>query len=140
MPKKEMRELDKSIKEAEDFMALWLKFHELYKQSIKDKVIVPEAEKNFLETQTVIARRYRSLTAKTCAPPYFEDKPYDAIKGILSIERVSNLSDMQLSKIERKWRSSYTSLNRLLEGLKAEREKLSKPGRVSLLLNKLKGG
>ena len=124
MPRKEIREVDKLIKDAKDFMALWVKFHELYKEAIKDKVISPEEEKTFLETKSVIARRYQALIDEIGAPSSPEDRIFDVISSILSLETVASLSDMQLAKIEQDWHNSYISLNRLLGGLETQREKL----------------
>src|SRR3989338_2584781 len=98
MPRKEIREVDKLIKDAKDFMALWVKFHELYKEAIKDKVISPEEEKTFLETKSVIARRYQALIDEIGLPSSPEDKTFDVISSILSLETVASPSDMQLAK------------------------------------------
>ena len=55
------KDLELKIKRVKEFMQLWIKFHDLYKDALSDGVITPEEESNFLETKSLIARKYQAL-------------------------------------------------------------------------------
>ena len=126
------KELEKKIKQLKEFMELWIKFHELYKSATKNRVISPDEEKAFLETKSLIARKYQALMDNLNIEPTAEDKTLDIISQILSLETVSSISDMQMRKIEGDWHESYISLNKLLGKLDNKKEELAKinTGRV----------
>src|SRR3972149_6376919 len=83
------KELEKKIKQIKEFMELWVKFHELYKSATKNRVISPDEEKAFLETKSLIARKYQALMDNLNIEPTAEDKTMDIISQVLSLETVS---------------------------------------------------
>ena len=100
------KELEEKIKKTKEFMELWIKFHNLYKEALKDKVVDPEEEKAFLETKSLIARKYQALTDLLKITPSTEDKTIDVISQVLSLQSISTLSDVQLEEIDNGWHLS----------------------------------
>ncbi|MBI4435867.1 MAG: hypothetical protein HY590_00410 [Candidatus Omnitrophica bacterium] len=131
------RDLEEKIKKSKEFMDLWVKFHNLYKEALKDKVVDPEEEKAFLETKSLIARKYQALTDLLKITPSTEDKTIDVISQVLSLQGISALSDVQLEEIENGWHHSNIFLNKLLGSLENRKESLSKIHPLSVLFPKI---
>ena len=108
---------EEMIKQVKDFIELWVKFHDLYQEAITKEKITPEEEKTFLETKSLIARKYQKLLDTLGIDPTPEDKTFNVISQVLSLSSVSSISDMQMSKIESDWHESYISLNKILGSL-----------------------
>jgi len=134
------KELEEKIKKTKEFMELWIKFHNLYKEALKDKVVDPEEEKAFLETKSLIARKYQALTDLLKITPSTEDKTIDVISQVLSLQSISTLSDVQLEEIDNGWHHSNIFLNKLLGSLENRRETLLKINPLSVLLPKIFSG
>ncbi len=131
------KELEKKIKQIKEFMELWVKFHELYKSATKNRVISPDEEKAFLETKSLIARKYQALMDNLNIEPTAEDKTMDIISQVLSLETVSSISDMQMRKIENDWHDSYISLNKLLGKLENKREDFAKMRTGKIMMKRI---
>ena len=134
------REIEEKIKKSKEFMELWIKFHNLYKEALKDKVVDPEEEKAFLETKSLIARKYQALTDLLKITPSTEDKTIDVISQVLSLQSISTLSDVQLEEIDNGWHHSNIFLNKLLGSLENRKETVSKINPLSVLIPKIFSG
>lgn len=117
--------LEKKIKQTKEFVELWLKFRQLYRSAIGKSKILPEEEKIFLETKTLIARRYQSLIEALGVKPSVDDRTFDVIKDVLSLERVTTMSDDQMQRIENDWHNSLIIFNQILGGLENKKEELA---------------
>ena len=131
------KEIENKIKHLKEFMQLWMKFHDMYKDAISRETISPEDEKNFLETESLIARKYQALKSLFGMEPSYEDRTYDVISQILSLKSVAAISDLSLDKIESDWHDSYLMLNKLLGELEGQQESLSKISRLGLIVKKI---
>lgn len=125
------RELELKIKRLKEFMQLWIKFHEMYKSSISRETISPEDEKAFLDTKSLIARKYQALKDFLEITSSYDDKTFDVISQVLSLKSVSAISDLSMHKIENDWHNSYIQLNKLLGELEGKQEALRKVSRIS---------
>jgi len=132
------RDIEGKIKKTKEFMELWVKFHNLYKEALKKETIDPQDENTFLETKSLIARKYQALTDLLGMSSSLEqDKTFDVVSQVLSLQGVSALSDDQIQDIENGWQQSYIALNRILGGLDNRKEVLAKINPLSLLLPKI---
>ncbi len=125
------RELELKIKRLKEFMQLWIKFHEMYKSSISRETISPEDEKTFLDTKSLIARKYQALKDFLEIASSYDDKTFDVISQVLSLKSVSAISDLSMNKIENDWHNSYIQLNKLLGELEGKQEALRKVSRIA---------
>lgn len=116
------KELENRTKKTKDFAELWMKFRDMYIEATKKEVITPEEEKSFLETKSLIARKYQALVDTLKLKPTEEDRTLDVVSQVLSLKSLSTLSDMQTRKIESDWQSSYILLNKILGHLESEKE------------------
>ena len=131
------RNLESKIKHLKDFMQLWIKFHDMYKSAINRETITPEEESAFLETKSLIARKYQALKDYLDMNSSYDDRTFDVISQILSLKSVAATSDLSLHKIENDWHSSYIVLNKLMGELEGRQENLRKVSRTRLFLREL---
>ena len=131
------KRLEKKIKLLKEFMELWIKFHDLYKTALSKQSISPEEEKNFLETKSLIARKYQMLKDFLGIEPQTDDRTFDVISQVLSLESVSTISDLGIKKIESDWHNSYIQLNKLLGELESKTEDLKSINTFVIFLRKL---
>lgn len=133
------RKLESKIKRLKEFMQLWLKFHDMYKSAINRDTITPEEENAFLETKSLIARRYQALKEYLEIGSSYDDKTFDVISQLLSLKGVAVISDLSLRKIENDWHGSYIILNKFLGELEAKEESLRGVSKAKLILRDLAG-
>lgn len=131
------RELELKIKRLKEFMQLWVKFHDMYKDAISRDTISSKEESIFLETKSLIARKYQTLKEHLGIASSYEDKTFDVISQLLSLKGVAAISDLSLHKLEKDWHDSYILLNRLLGELESRQESLRKITRTSFIIKKL---
>ena len=125
-------ELEEKIKKTKEFMELWLKFRELYTKALKKEAIHAEEEMTFLETKSLIARKYQALMDRLEMEPSMDDKTFDVISQVLSLQSVSSISDVQIQEIETGWHRSFMFLNKLLGTLENQKETLARISPLSI--------
>lgn len=113
-----------SIGKTKEFMELWVKFHQIYKEAMGKSSITPEEEELFLQTKSIVARKFQILADSMSIDRTTIERTYDVIGQILSLKNISALSEQVLKKIENDWHESYISLNRLLGHLEAQKDTL----------------
>ncbi len=131
------RELELQIKRLKEFMQLWVKFHDMYKNALSRETISPEEESTFLDTESLITRKYQALKDYLGIDSSYEDKTFDVISQVLSLKSVAAISDISLHKIENDWHNSYILLNKLLGELEGKQEALRRVSRFGLRMNNL---
>ena len=133
------RNLESKIKHLKDFMQLWVKFHDMYKSALDRDTITPEEENAFLETKSLIARKYQALKEYLEINSSYDDRTFDVISQLLSLKGVAAISDLSLHKVENDWHSSYIVLNKLLGELEAREDALRRVSRTKMVLRDLAG-
>ena len=131
------RELERKTKRLKEFMQLWVKFHDMYKDALSRETISPKEENAFLETKSLIARKYQALKDFLGIASSYDDKTFDVISQLLSLKSVAAISDLSLHKIENDWHNSYILLNKLLGELEGKQEALRKVSRLGVIIRRL---
>jgi len=111
-----------SIIKTKEFIELWKKFNSIYKEAMGKASITEEEEELFLETKSIVARKFQALADSFSIDRHTIDRTYDVIGQILSLRGISTLSEPTLKKLESDWHEAYISLNRLLGHLEACKE------------------
>lgn len=131
------RNLEKEIKQTKDFIELWRKFHDLYKGALDKQTISSQEEESFLETKSLLARNYQALLDSLNIKSTIEDKTFEVISQILSLDSISTISDMQMKKIENDWHNSYITLNKILGSLESKKEALAEISAVKIIIKRV---
>jgi hypothetical protein len=131
-----------AIAKTKEFIELWKKFNQIYKEAMGKTAITEEEEDLFLETKSIVARKFQTLVDSLSIERSTIDRTYDVINQILSLRSISTLSEESLRKISNDWHQSYISLNRLLGHLEADKDSAMEknrltPGHVLAYLAKL---
>lgn len=111
-----------SINSTKEFIEMWKQFNKIYKEAMVKTSITPEEEEAFLETKSIVARKFQVLADSLSIDRFTVDRTYDVINQILSLKSISTLSEQTLKKIENDWHEAYISLNRLLGHLEVKRD------------------
>jgi hypothetical protein len=125
-----MHNTKEGIGKTKEFIELWKKFNQIYKESMGKTAITEEEEDLFLETKSIVARKFQTLVDSLSIERATIDRTYDVINQILSLKSISTLSEENLRKIGNDWHQSYISLNRLLGHLEAQRDTVSEKDRL----------
>jgi len=120
------KRLKTKIKNTKDFVTLWLKFHNLYKDATKKGAITQEQEDLFLDTKSLITDRYKDLRDSLSLDSSNRDETMDVVSHVLSLKSMAAISDEAFRKIEESWQHSYTFLNNILNDLKSKDEELAR--------------
>lgn len=131
------RELELKIKRVKDFIQLWIKFHSMYKDALSRDTITPKEEEDFLETKSLIARKYQALKDFLGISTSYEDKTFDVVSQLLSLKSVATISDLSLTKIENDWHNSYILLNKILGELEGKQDSIRKISWLGLKISRL---
>ncbi len=121
-----------AIGKTKEFIELWKKFNQIYKEAMGKTTITEEEEDLFLETKSIVARKFQTLVDSLSIERSTIDRTYDVINQILSLRSISTLSEESLRKISNDWHQSYISLNRLLGHLEAEMNAAVEKDKISL--------
>ena len=121
-----------AIAKTKEFIELWKKFNQIYKEAMGKTAITEEEEDLFLETKSIVARKFQTLVDSLSIERSTIDRTYDVINQILSLRSISTLSEESLRKISNDWHQSYISLNRLLGHLEAEKNTAVEKDKISL--------
>jgi len=108
------------IIKTKEFIELWKKFNQIYKEAMGKASITEEEEALFLETKSIVARKFQTLVDSLAMERATIDRTYDVINQILSLGSILTVSEEALRKLNNDWHQSYISLNRLLGHLEAE--------------------
>lgn len=115
-----MGKTKESLNRIKEFIELWRKFNQIYKEAMNNKAITEEEEELFLETKSMVARKFQGLVDSMAIERAAIDRTYDVINQIISLRSVSALSEEALRRIDNDWHQSYISLNRLLGHLETQ--------------------
>lgn len=127
------RKLERDIKDIKEFIDLWVSFKDQFHSASQKEHISPEEEKKFLETKSLIARKYETVARIFDTP---DDKAMDIVAQVVSLDSAAKMSEMQLKKLENDWHFSYINFNKLLGSLENTREELAKISGFKLALRK----
>ncbi|MFA5069401.1 MAG: hypothetical protein WC300_03260 [Candidatus Omnitrophota bacterium] len=108
------------ITQTKEFIELWKKFNQIYKEAMNKTAITEEEELLFLETKSIVARKFQTLVDSLAVERATIDRTYDVINHVLSLKSISTVSEESIRKMDTDWHQSYISLNRLLGHLEAQ--------------------
>jgi len=128
------KKLEADIKELQGFIDLWVSFKDQFHAACQNKETTPDAEKKFLETKSLIARKYEAINQSFNNP---DEKALRIISQVVSLDSAIKISDMQIDKVENDWHTSYINFNKLLGTLESTREELARVNGFALFFKKM---
>ena len=127
-----MQDRKEAIIKTKEFLELWKKFDHIYKDAMKKTSVTEEEEDLFLETKSIVARKFQILVDSLPVERSIVDRAFDIINKIISLKSISTLSEEALRRISNDWHQTYISLNRLLGHLEAQKDSDVHNGAVAM--------
>ena len=131
------KKTEADIKMMSDFLELWIKFHSIYKEMASKGIITKDDEMKFLETKEIIQKKYEAMKGRL----EFKYMPYsrltDPVSDILSLDRISFISERNLKKLNEDWRDSYIFSNNILERLKSKKRRIGEFNPVGVFFKRM---
>ena len=136
------KQLESNIKNTEEFLEYWVKFNQIYKDSIsvrQDSVAVKDI---FFSTKEIVNNRFEDfldsigITHKQRVDRYF------GIYRILSIKDLDIMSDEKIDQIKEDWTESFILLYDQLKRFKRKKLRIENINGIFFKINKFlnKGG
>ncbi len=119
-----------SILKTKEFLELWKRFNQIYKEAMVKTSVTEEEEELFLETKSVVARKFQILVDSLPVDRPTIDRTYEVINQTISLKSISTLPEEAVKRINSDWHQAYISLNRLLGHLEAQKDVDTQDGAI----------
>lgn len=130
------RKLEGDIKKTKEFIELWDKFHQIFKDAISENHVSESKEKEILSTRNLVSSRYEDLMDTLGKRPLERFIMSPSVHNILSLEKISIVSDKRLDTLDCDWREAFGFLKALLERLERKKRRIGNLNRFAFALKK----
>ena len=130
------RKLEGDIKKTKEFIELWDKFHQIFKDAISENHVSESKEKEILATKSLVGSRYEDLMDTLGKRPLERFIMSPSVYNILSLEKISIVSDRRLDALDCDWREAQRSLKALFERLERKKRRIGNLNRFAFALKK----
>ena len=130
------KKLEENIKKTKQFIDLWSSFRGIFTRSISDSRVRIDKEEEFLSTKELVTSRYEDLMDSLGEKPLkrFIVTPY--IYNVLSLEKLSIMSDKRINEVRKDWEESNKFLKLLLSRLERKKHRIEGFNKFYLLLKR----
>lgn len=118
------KKLETNIKKTKEFVELWRKFRGIFANTISGSRLGDDEEKEFISTRNLVNSRYEDLMDSLGIKPLGRFLKSPSVYDVLSVERLSTMSDDRLEKVDEDWKKSSKYLAMLLERLMRKKRRL----------------
>ena len=118
------RKLEANIKKTKEFIEIWDEFNRIFKNTISGNHVSIDEEKEFLSTKTLVNSRYEDLMDSLGVKPLKRFIMSPSIDNVLSLEKISIMSDGKFDTVDKDWEESSKFLTALLERLKTKKRRI----------------
>lgn len=118
------RKLEANIKKTKEFIEIWDGFNRIFKATISENHVSIDEEKEFLSTKALVNSRYEDLMDSLGVKPLKRFIMSPSIYNVLSLEKISIMSDEKFDTVDKDWEESSKFLTALLERLKTKKRRI----------------
>ena len=118
------RKLEANIKKTKEFIEIWNEFNRIFKNTISENHVSIDEEKEFLSSKTLVNSRYEDLMDLLGVKPLKRFIMSPSIYNVLSLEKISIMSDEKFDTVDKDWEESSKFLTALLERLKIKKRRI----------------
>jgi hypothetical protein len=116
------RKLEENIKKTKEFIEIWNKFNHIFNK-LSGNVSVNE-EEEFLSTKALVNSRYEDLMDSLGVKPLKRFLMSPSVYSVLSLEKISIMSDEKLNTVGRDWEESARFLTALFKRLENKKRRI----------------
>ncbi|MBL7156668.1 MAG: hypothetical protein ISS92_00750 [Candidatus Omnitrophica bacterium] len=130
------KKLEENIKKTKEFIEIWNKFHRIFKNAISENHLTEGKEKEFLSIKSLVNSRYEDLMDSLEVKPLgrFIISPF--VYNVLSLEKLSIMSDEKLKIVDKDWKESSKFLDSLFNRLERKKRRIEGFNRFFFVLKK----
>lgn len=118
------RKLEANIKKTKEFIEIWDEFNRIFKNTISENHVSIDEEKEFLSTKALVNSRYEDLMDSLGVKPLKRFIMSPSIYNVLSLEKISIMSDEKFDTVDKDWEESSKFLTALFERLKTKKRRI----------------
>ncbi len=118
------KELETNIKKTEEFLEYWVKFNQIYKETISSSKGSIVNQEIFFSTKDIVNHRFEDFLDSIGVSHKKRVDKYFGIYRILSIKDLNDMSDEILEQIKEDWTESFILLYSMLKILKRKKLRL----------------
>ena len=118
------RKLEANIKKTKEFIEIWDKFNRIFKNTISENHVSIDEEKEFLSTKALVNSRYEDLMDSLGVKPLKRFIMSPSIYSVLSLEKISIMSDEKLGMVDKDWKESSKFLTALFKRLESKKRRI----------------
>ena len=118
------RKLEANIKKTKEFIEIWDEFNRIFKNTISGNHVSIDEEKEFLSNKALVNSRYEDLMDSLGVKPLKRFIMSPSIYNVLSLEKISIMSDEKFDTVDKDWGESSKFLTALFERLKTKKRRI----------------
>jgi len=130
------KKLEVNIKKTREFMEIWDKFYDIFEKALTSNHLGEEKEKELLSVKTLVNSRYEDLMDSLRVKPLKRFIMSPSVYSVLSLDKITIMSDKRLAKIDRDWNESFKFLKALLGRLERKKRRIGDFNRVAFVFKK----
>jgi hypothetical protein len=119
--KRALEEVDKKIKLCQEYTQMWAHFFNFFADGFESRKITPEAEAQFFQVMTDLARkqyRLRYFLQDDCPN---DEKILNILGDGVSLANIHEMTEAQFNKMQHTWHVIFIALNKSLGRLMQKR-------------------
>ena len=130
------KKLENNIKKTKEFIEIWSKFSNIFKRALSEGHVGNQREKEFMSTKYLVDSRYDDLMDSLGVKPLKRFTMGPAIYNVLSIDKLSIMSDDKIKKFEEDLSESNKFLEALLSRLDRKKRRIESFNKFYLSLRR----
>jgi len=130
------KKLENNIKKTKEFMEIWTKFRNIFDKTLSENILNREREKEFLSTRPLVDSRFDDLMDSLGAKPLRRFTTGASLYNVLSVDKLSTMSDEKTKELEKNWEESRKFLKALISRLEKKKRKIEGFNRFFLSLKR----
>lgn len=134
------RILEENIKKTRNFIEIWDKVHNIFKNAIAENHISKKKEAELSSARNLADSRYEDLMDSLGVKPLKRFLMGPAVYNVLSFGNVSIMSDEKLSTVDKDWTESFKFLETLLERLERKKRRIGSFNKAAFVMRRFVRG
>ena len=130
------KKLENNIKKTKEFIEIWSKFRNIFDKTLSENILNHEREKEFLSTKPLVDSRFDDLMDSLGAKPLRRFTTGAPLYSVLSVDKLSAMSDEKTKELEKNWDESKKFLKALISRLEKKKRKIEGFNRFFLSLKR----
>ena len=130
------KKLENNIKKTKDFIEIWSKFRNIFKNAVSGDHVSEDKEKELLSVRNLVDSRYEDLMDSLGVKPLKRFLASPSVYNVLSFKKLSIMSDEKLDAAGRDWEESSEFLTKVLDRLERKKKRIEGFNKFFFVLKK----